>query len=112
PPAVPSGFRLLGSVYEFSVDGEKSYSFAKSVTITLHFDPGAVGEGETPSIYYYDEELKQWVNLGGEISGNTITIQVDHFTKYAVMAAGEPEVATGLIKPGEGGAVSLGSEAA
>ncbi|TEB08076.1 Endoglucanase precursor [Pelotomaculum schinkii] len=112
PPAVPSGFKLLGSVYEFLVDGEKSYSFAQSVTITLHFDPGALGEGEIPSIYYYDEELEQWVNLGGEVSGNTITIQVDHFTKFAVMVAGEPGVATGLITPGEGGTVSLGSEAA
>jgi hypothetical protein len=112
PPAVPSGFKLLGSVYEFLVDGEKSYSFAKEVTIKLSFDPSAVGEGETPAIYYYDEELKQWVSLGGEISGNTISIRVNHFTKFAVMVAGEPEVATGLIMPDEGGTVSLGSEAA
>ncbi|MDD4237297.1 MAG: S-layer homology domain-containing protein [Desulfotomaculaceae bacterium] len=112
PPAVPSGFKLLGSVYEFLVDEEKSYSFAKEVTIKLSFDPGAVGEGETPAISYYDEELEKWVNLGGEISGNTITIQVDHFTKFAVMVAGEPEVATGLITPGEGGTVSLVNEAA
>ena len=49
---------------------------------------------------------------GGEISGNTISIRVNHFTKFAVMVAGEPEVATGLIMPDEGGTVSLGSEAA
>ncbi|MDR9787934.1 MAG: S-layer homology domain-containing protein [Peptococcaceae bacterium MAG4] len=112
PPAVPSGYKLLSSVYEFLVDGQKSYNFAKEVTIKLSFDPSAVGEGETPAIYYYDEELKQWVSLGGEISGNTISIRVNHFTKFAVMVAGEPEVATGLIMPDEGGTVSLGSEAA
>ncbi|MDD3652570.1 MAG: DUF1533 domain-containing protein [Desulfotomaculaceae bacterium] len=111
PPAVPSGFKLLSSVYEFIVDGEKSYSFAKSVTIKLSFDPNAVDEGETPSIYYYDENLEHWVNIGGEVSGNTVTVQVEHFTKFAVMVAGKPEIATGLITPGEGGTVSLGGEA-
>ncbi|OPX86476.1 MAG: Endo-1,4-beta-xylanase A precursor [Pelotomaculum sp. PtaB.Bin104] len=87
PPAVPSGFKLLGSVYEFSVDGEKSYKFTKSVTITLSFDPGAISAGETPAIFYYDEFLGEWINIGGTVSGNTVTVQVDHFTRFAVMAA-------------------------
>ncbi|WP_190239777.1 S-layer homology domain-containing protein [Pelotomaculum schinkii] len=87
PPAVPAGFRLAGSVYEFSVGGESSYSFAKDVTIRLSFDPNLIGAGETPAIGYYDETLGQWVNLGGTVSGNTVTVQVNHFTKFAVLAA-------------------------
>lgn len=85
PPAAPAGFRIAGSVYEFSVDGKTSYNFAKKVTITLKFDPDALSEGEIPSIHYYDQKLGRWVNLGGEVSGNTISVKVDHFTKYAVM---------------------------
>ena len=85
PPAVPAGFRILGSVYELSVGDKSSYSFNKAVTIKLTFDPEKIGPEETPSICYYDQTEKKWVNLGGKIAGNTITVQVDHFTKFAVM---------------------------
>jgi len=98
PPAVPSGFQLAGSVYEFSVDGKNSYNFAKNVTITLSFDPGALSAGETPAIYYYDEAKGQWVNLGGTVSGNTITVQVDHFTKFAVLAVKKEEQKVETLK--------------
>ena len=40
--------------------------------------------GETPAIYYYDENKQEWVCLGGIVSGNTISVQVDHLTKFAV----------------------------
>ncbi|HBC92418.1 MAG TPA: hypothetical protein DCZ10_05830, partial [Pelotomaculum sp.] len=79
-PPTPAGFKPAGSAYAFSVDGKSSYSFARSVTVKLSFAPAAINGGETPAIYWYDEELEQWVNLGGELSGNTITVQVDHFT--------------------------------
>ncbi len=96
PPAAPAGFKLLGSVYEFSVDGKYRYSFARSVTIKLSFDPDAISAGETPAIYYYDEDLGQWVNIGGTVSGNTVTVQVDHFTKFAVMAAMKEQILTDI----------------
>ncbi|MGI6647981.1 MAG: S-layer homology domain-containing protein [Bacillota bacterium] len=86
PPAVPAGFRLAGSVYEFSVGGKDSYSFDKEVTITLSFDPNALKPGETPAIYYYDQNAKKWVKLGGEATDNAVTVKVDHFTQFAVMA--------------------------
>ncbi len=91
PPAAPTGFKLVGSVYEFSVDGKNSYNFNKDVVITLSFDPSAPAPGEKPEIFYYDEASAQWVSLGGTVSGNTVTVQVDHFTKFAVMIAGEAE---------------------
>jgi hypothetical protein len=94
PPETPSGFRILGSVYEFSVEGMESYSFAGKVTITFSFDPSLLKPGETPAIYYYDQNKQEWVNLGGIVSGNTITVEVDHFTQFAVLAqAKAPETA-------------------
>ncbi|WP_192895345.1 S-layer homology domain-containing protein [Pelotomaculum sp. FP] len=90
-PETPEGFKLAGSVYEFSVDGKNSYNFNKDVVITLSFDPSALAPGEKPEIFYYDEASGQWVSLGGTVSGNTVTVQVDHFTKFAVMIAGEAE---------------------
>ncbi len=108
--SAPKGFKLLGSVYEFSVGGKNSYNFAKKVTIKLSFDAGAVNADETPAIHYYDEAAGEWINLGGEVSGNIITVQVDHFTKFAVIAA-LPSTVTAKVEPREGGTVSLGEEA-
>ena len=97
PPAIPSGFKIAGSVYEFSVGGQSGYNFNKSVTLTFTFDLSTLGPDEIPAVYYYDEAQAKWVNLGGTVSGSTITVQVDHFTKYAVMAgqktAGAPSAA-------------------
>ena len=91
PPTVPSGFQLLGAVYEFKAGGKTDYSFNKPVTLTFTFDPAFLSAGEIPAVYYYDEAAAEWVNLGGTLSGSTITIQVDHFTKFALLAAMEKE---------------------
>ncbi|MGI6549436.1 MAG: S-layer homology domain-containing protein [Syntrophomonadales bacterium] len=95
-PSAPTGFKLAGNVYEFTVDGKTSCSFSKKVAITLTFDPGKLAPGETPSIHYYDQAAGRWVNLGGVVKGNTVTVQVDHFTKFAVLAEVKSEV-----KPGD-----------
>lgn len=100
PPAVPTGFRLLDNVYEFSVNGKSNYSFARSITVTLSFNPKLVDEGETPSVYYYDQARGEWVNIGGAISGNTIIVQIDHFTKFAVMVVDKTKLEE-LEKPVE-----------
>ncbi|MDD2442874.1 MAG: S-layer homology domain-containing protein [Desulfotomaculaceae bacterium] len=92
-PKISASFRLLGNVYEFSVDNNNSYNFKKDVTVTLSFDSTALLKGETPAIYYYDEAAGQWVKLGGTVSGDTVIVEVDHFTKFAVMAAIETKVA-------------------
>ncbi len=111
PPAAPEGFKLVSGVYEFSVDGKYSYKFNKEVTIKLGYDPEAVGEGETPAIHYYDEAQGQWVNIGGTVSGASVAVQVDHFTKFAVLAADQITVAAGKISPLTGGTISLDNEA-
>jgi hypothetical protein len=87
PPTPPAGFMLRGSVFEFTVGGNKSYSFAKPVTLTFTLNATSLTSGDTLSVYYYDEASSKWVNLGGSISGSTIAVTVDHFTKYAVFAA-------------------------
>jgi len=91
PPAAPKGFKLLSDMFDFSVDGKKWYRFAREVTIKLSFAPEV--RKAIPVIYCYDEFSRRWINLGGEINGTTITVQMDHFTKFAVMAAMEQGLA-------------------
>ncbi|MEL7566951.1 MAG: S-layer homology domain-containing protein [Dehalobacterium sp.] len=86
PPEVPDELRLLGDVFEFSVGEAGQYNFAEAVSLKITFDPSALDADETPAIYYYDESQKTWVYIGGVVSGSVVTVQVDHFTQYAVMA--------------------------
>jgi hypothetical protein len=85
PPVLPESCKFGSGVYEFSIGGEYSYTFAHGVIIKLRFDPDLVGETDTPSIHYYDEASGQWINIGGSVSGDTISVEVDHFTKFAVL---------------------------
>ncbi|MBP1988458.1 S-layer homology domain-containing protein [Paenibacillus eucommiae] len=62
-------------------------NFLKPVTLKFLFDPASLKNNQTAAVFYYDEVKKEWVKVdGGKISGNHITVQVDHFTKYAVLA--------------------------
>ena len=99
PPALPSGFSLLGNVYEFKVGNAAGYQFNKPVTLTFTFDPELVPPGSKPEVYYYDKAKSQWVNLGGEVSGQTIRVTVDHFTAFAVMARGMSEAQIPVENP-------------
>ncbi|MFC3773244.1 S-layer homology domain-containing protein [Paenibacillus sp. GCM10012303] len=66
-----------------------SENFRKPVTLTFVFDPASLKSNQRAVVFYYDEVKKVWVEVGGKVKGNQITIEVDHFTKYAVMAVGE-----------------------
>ncbi|NIK76332.1 putative phosphodiesterase [Paenibacillus castaneae] len=86
---------LLSPVYEILKNFTENFS--KPITITLTFDPATVGANQIASLFYYDEVKKVWVEIGGTASGNRITAEVDHFTKFAVFAVAkkEPEENTG-----------------
>lgn len=61
-----------------------SENFIKEITLTFAFDPKILTDDQEPCVFYYDESKQVWVRVGGEISGNTITVEVNHFTKFAV----------------------------
>ncbi|QJD84601.1 S-layer homology domain-containing protein [Cohnella herbarum] len=63
--------------------------FLSPITISMKFDPARIKGEMKPSIFYYDEQRMKWVELGGVVSGNRITVEVDHFTKFAVLAVGK-----------------------
>ncbi|WP_314586514.1 S-layer homology domain-containing protein [Paenibacillus terrigena] len=64
-----------------------SEEFNHPVTLTFSFDPASLKSNQKPSVFYYDEVKKLWVEVGGgKINGNHISVETNHFTKYAVLA--------------------------
>ncbi|WP_337102028.1 S-layer homology domain-containing protein [Paenibacillus sp. YIM B09110] len=72
----------------FEILKSVSGNFSKSVTLTFVFDPALLKNDQKPAVFYYDETKKVWVEIGGVVNGNHISAEVDHFTKFAVMAVG------------------------
>lgn len=79
--------KLISPIFELLKN--KAGSFLIPVKLTFAFDVEAIGDEEKPSIFYYDEERKVWVEIGGTADGNQITAEVDHFTKFAVFAVAQ-----------------------
>ncbi|WP_337102426.1 fibronectin type III domain-containing protein [Paenibacillus sp. YIM B09110] len=62
-------------------------NFKNPVTLRFAFDQKILqDESLTVSVFYYDETEKRWIEIGGEVNNGFITVQVDHFTKFAVFA--------------------------
>ncbi|NRF95879.1 S-layer homology domain-containing protein [Paenibacillus frigoriresistens] len=66
-----------------------SENFSKPVTLTFAFDTKILKGNQKASVFYYDEEKKSWVEVGGKVNGDHISVEVNHFTKYAVFAVGQ-----------------------
>ncbi|WP_138756173.1 S-layer homology domain-containing protein [Paenibacillus sinopodophylli] len=83
---------LASSVYEVlkNIPGH----FIKPVTLTFAFDANNMKSGQGVAIFYFDEGKKEWVEVkGSKTSGNVISVEVDHFTKFAVLVVDQ---STGL----------------
>ncbi|MBB6635005.1 S-layer homology domain-containing protein [Cohnella thailandensis] len=88
------GADLISSVFEItkSVPG----TFAKPIAIRLKFDPAELAEGQKPSVHYYDEDKKQWIEMGGTVDGSYVTAWSDHLTKFAVLAVADEQPIAGF----------------
>lgn len=81
---------LASSVFEILKNFTENFS--NPVTLTFTFNKASLKSGQKASVFYFDEVKKTWVEVGGTVSGNQITVAVNHFTKYAVMAVAQPIV--------------------
>ncbi|WP_375105294.1 cadherin-like beta sandwich domain-containing protein [Paenibacillus sp. RS8] len=85
---------LISPVYEILKN--VTNNFTKSVTLTFVFDEAGLKKEQRPVVFYYDEVKKVWVQIdGGKADGNKITVGVDHFTKFAVMAVSKEKEQSG-----------------
>ena len=97
----PTGFTLLGNVYEIGPTGTQ---FSEPVNITLHYNPADVPSGMSETnihIYWYNEQTNSWVDMGGTVNtaNHTVTIQVTHLSKYAMMVSSTDTGSGGTSDP-------------
>ncbi|GAA4861388.1 hypothetical protein GCM10023310_45950 [Paenibacillus vulneris] len=76
---------LLSSIFEILKNFPENFSHP--VTLTFTFNPASLKNNQAAGIFYYDEAKKAWIEVkGSKINGNKISVEVDHFTKFAVLA--------------------------
>jgi parallel beta-helix repeat protein len=92
PSPPPTGFQVLGRFYDINSDlADGTFS----VTLVFTYTDGelaALGLDDTTDIlqlYYYNAGTGLWVPIVGIVDpvANTITITVDHFTQFSIIAA-------------------------
>ncbi|MDO3411282.1 DUF5011 domain-containing protein [Saccharibacillus sp. CPCC 101409] len=91
----------LGTVYELTKSVPSN--FLLPVSLTLAFDPALLAGGEQAAAFYQTEPNTPWVRIGGadtKIDGGRITVEVNHFTRFAVLAVNDNPVS----EPGAGSA--------
>ncbi|QTH40478.1 S-layer homology domain-containing protein [Cohnella sp. LGH] len=81
--------RLLSSIFEITKNVPEN--FKRPVTLKLAYDSARLAEGQKPVVFYYDEASAQWVEIGGAAADGLLSVQVDHFTKFAVFAVGSEQ---------------------
>lgn len=86
-PAKLAG-RLPGTLVSpvFEITKNVAGRFAKVASLTPQFKDNEVKNGQMSAIFYYDEAVQQWVEIGGIVNGSGITVNIDHFGKFAVFA--------------------------
>ncbi len=83
--------KLKTSVYDFSIligkDGkeEKYTKFSEPVTIKLSVKGQTFEDKRKVASFYFDDNAKKWVYVGGKISGDDFVFTTSHFSRYAVL---------------------------
>jgi hypothetical protein len=83
--APPAGQNIISADYNFEPSGA---IFTPALSMTFHYDPSSIHSGADLLVDYFDTVLQQWVNLPDfviDASNNAITVQVAHFTTFAVL---------------------------
>jgi len=94
---LPGGGELISDVLEITKDVKGD--FTKPVTITMKFDKSKVDSEAEVALYYYDTATKTWIKLDNikvDWEKGTVSGEINHFTKFAVIAV-TPEKALPVL---------------
>ncbi|WFR65444.1 InlB B-repeat-containing protein [Paenibacillus amylolyticus] len=80
-----SNQRVVSQVVEFTKNTQGN--FKVPVKLTLTFDPASLRSDEKLAVFYQQEPNTSWTMVeDGKVDGNKIRVDVNHFTRFAVMA--------------------------
>ena len=86
PPTPPSGDGAVGLTYDIEPTGA---TFSSPITLTFSYDPSLVPAGSTPYGAWYNPSTGKWEQLTTvsiDTVNHTITVSVNHFSTFAVLA--------------------------
>lgn len=70
----------MGQAYDFHVDG----TFDEAL-ISFQFDPASLPADAVPTIYHFDEQQQILEEMKTEVTGNTASAHVSHFSGYILI---------------------------
>lgn len=85
---IPKGKELKGDIFKFTIMQKELVSeFTKENPVTLEF---AVDENDITNInnlqvFYLNEETGEWLEIGGEYTGESLVVSTTHFSIFAPM---------------------------
>src|SRR5690625_155754 len=85
---IPKGKELKGDIFKFTIMKKELVSeFTKENPVTLEF---AVDENDITNInnlqvFYLNEETGEWLEIGGEYTGESLVVSTTHFSIFAPM---------------------------
>ncbi|MFC4321615.1 bifunctional 2',3'-cyclic-nucleotide 2'-phosphodiesterase/3'-nucleotidase [Litchfieldia salsa] len=74
----------VGEVYDFKITskGKEYHKFAEMMTLVFKVDAKKVKNPNHVTVLYYNEEKKQWEDIGGTYKDGFVTAQTNHFSTY------------------------------
>ncbi len=81
--------QLLSPVFQLS--SKPAVQLQKTAAVSIAFDAAKLGKGQKASIWFYDEQQKQWIEIGGKTKGALILAELKQLGKYAVFAVDNEE---------------------
>lgn len=80
-----SNERVVSQVVEFTKNTQGNFKIP--VKLTLTFDPTPLRSNEKLAVFYQQQPDTPWIMIeDGKVDGNNISVDVNHFTRFAVMA--------------------------
>ncbi|PIR93442.1 hypothetical protein COT99_00715 [Candidatus Falkowbacteria bacterium CG10_big_fil_rev_8_21_14_0_10_43_10] len=99
-----SGQFLIGlDVFSINitVNGNSVTSFANPLTLT--FDVAGIANQSELTVAWYSTELNMWIELGGTVSNNVLTVTAGHLTDFSVIRTTGAEGEVLGVKIGDAG---------
>jgi hypothetical protein len=85
-------FTVAGGIFNFTLNTPEGTSVDNPFTLILNYDKDRYSKNEV-AVYYYNELSGNWELIGGDVDeeAGTVTVQVDHFSIYGVLAQTDKE---------------------